>query len=93
MAATLMSMMNFSFIILIYSIHYVLAKIIIDIILLAISLKLQKRIHAILMFTFFMAFEVFCILQIREIGIVLLICSGFCILPKLVGYFVAYEKK
>lgn len=93
MAATLMSMMNFLFIVLIYSMHYLVAKIIIDIILVAVSLMFQKRIYAILLLVAFMLLEVFCVLRIRDFGLVLCVCSGFCFFPKLVGYLVAYEKK
>jgi len=87
-------LMDFPVILIVYSIHFVIIKTFIDIIIVAASLLFPKRIYAIIFLSIFTLFETFNIFGIG-FNSILLICivAGFCIVPKLTGYMIAYKKK
>lgn len=89
---TLMSFMNFSFILLIYSIHMVLLRTFIDIVVVAIALTFPKRKYGILFLTAAMLLEISYPLRHTEFHWEQCIYVGFYIFPKLVGYLTAYVK-
>lgn len=89
---TLMSFMNFSFILLIYSIHMVLLRAFIDIVVVAIALAFSKRMYGMLFLTAAMLLEISYPLRHTEFHWVQCIYIGFYIFPKLVGYLTAYVK-